>query len=97
MPDALENPDWFDAWWEENQRLIPVWLRTQKKAARMVLAGVIEGLGKQASTPEGVRMIVAFGKIATIVKGARGVIDSPNPSPDDIAEAVERLVQRVKP
>jgi hypothetical protein len=30
------------------------------------------------------------------VKGTQGVLDAPNPSPDQIADAVERLVQRAK-
>jgi hypothetical protein len=98
MGSALENsPDWFDAWWEQNQTFLPIWIRGQKKAARQVLAGLITAMGQQATTPEGVRVILAFGKIASIVKGARGVLDSPNPTPEEVTVAVERLVQKVKP
>jgi hypothetical protein len=97
MPEAINNPDWFDVWWDQNQKLIPTWLRGQKKAARLVVAGLIDAMGKQASTPEGIRMIVAFGRIATSVKRVRGVMNEPDPSPDQVAEFVERLVERVKP
>jgi hypothetical protein len=98
MGDTMQNsPDWFDAWWEQNHKLLPAWIRGQKKAARQVLAGVIIALGQQASTPEGIRIIVAYGRIATSVKRVREVMSGPDPSPDEVADFIERLVQRVKP
>jgi hypothetical protein len=98
MVETIQQPDWFDRFWDEHKDKLPVYLRGQKKAARLILAGVIEALGKQATTPEGVRSIIAFAKISSIVKGTRGVLDSPDPSPEQVADAVEKLVQRmVKP
>jgi hypothetical protein len=97
MADALTNPDWFDSWWDANQSVIPIWLRGQKKAARQILAGVIQGLGSYAQTPEGVKQVLAFARIYAIIRGTQNVFDSPDPSPDQVADAVQRLVDRVKP
>jgi hypothetical protein len=95
MKEAIQQPDWFDRFWDEHKDKLPVYLRGQKKAARLILAGIMDAMGKQATTPEGVRTIIAFARIASIVKGTRGVMDSPDPSPDQVADAVERLVQRM--
>ena len=98
MTDALSNPpDWFDVLWEKHHQDLPVWLRHQKKAARQLLGTVVEAMGAYAQTPDGMRQIIAFAKIAQIMKGVQGVIGSPEPAPEQVADWVERLVQRVKP
>jgi hypothetical protein len=100
VPTRAAPPrDWFDDFWEKNKLDIPIFLRSDsfKEIARGFLRAAIEGMGQQATTPEGIRQIIAFARIAAILKGTQGVIDSPNPSPEQVAEAVERLVKRVKP
>jgi hypothetical protein len=92
-----DAPDWFDALWEKHSPDMPWWMRSQKEAARTMMGPILDSFANQAKTPEGVRAIIAFAKIAKIVKGARGVLDDPNPTPDQVAEAVQRLVERVKP
>jgi predicted secreted protein len=96
--DTLQPaPDWFDAWWDANQAILPIWMRGQKKAARQVLAGVIQGLGQYAQTPEGVKQIIAFARITAMVKSIGSAMTTPDPSPDDVVDAVQRLLNRVKP
>jgi hypothetical protein len=94
-----KSPDWFDRWWDSHCSTFPIMLRGEiaKKSARGILSSLIENMGAEAKTPEGVRSIIAFARITAIMQGATGVLDAPNPSPEQIADAVERLVQRMKP
>jgi hypothetical protein len=94
-----KSPDWFDRYWDANCHKFPIMLRGEaaKRTARGILSSLIEGMGEQAKTPEGVRSIVAFARITAILQGANGVLTAPDPSPEQIADAVERLVQRLKP
>ena len=89
MTDTLKpQPDWFDRFWEEHQGKLPIFLRGQKKAARLIFSDLLK---------EYAPILIAYAKIATIIKGTRGVIDAPDPTPDQVAEAVQRLVERMKP
>lgn len=92
-------PDWFDTFWEANKLRLPVWARNDsaKQLARTMLDQSLQIAAKQAATPDGVRAIIAFAKISAIMKGVTGVMDAPNPSPDDVAEAVRKLVERLRP
>jgi hypothetical protein len=100
MPRDLQPAaDWFDKFWNEHRTDIPVFLRNDafKETARKLVRVLMEGMGKQATTPEGIRQIVAYARIAAILKGVNGVANAPDPSPEQVADMVERLVQRVKP
>lgn len=92
-------PDWFERLWEEHAHKLPILLRNDsgKKLARQLVAVVIDSLGQFAKTPEGVRQIVAYARIYSILKGSQGVIDAPNPTPEQVADAVQKLVEKVKP
>jgi len=92
-------PDWFDRIWDEHAPKLPIYLRNSatKEMARNLMHGVIQIAAVQAQTPQGVRALIAFSRITAILKGVQGVCDSPDPSPEEVAAAVERLVQRVKP
>ena len=103
MTTLTRSPDWFDAFWEEIKPRIPIYLRTDafKKMARELSSTLsdyaIQEAAKKAATPQGVRVVIAFARVTAILKGAQGVCDSPDPTPEEVAAAVERLVQRVKP
>jgi hypothetical protein len=97
MTELVEHPDWFDRFWEQHSKDLPIFLRGQKKAARLLLGAAIEAAGVYGQTPQGVQQIVAFAKVASILQGARGVLESADPSPNEVAAAVQRLVDRVKP
>lgn len=92
-------PDWFDLLWETHQSKLPIFFRNEagKKLARELVGVAISGAASYSTTPQGVRILVAFSRIMAIMKGAQGVLDSPDPTPEEVAAAVERLVQRVKP
>jgi hypothetical protein len=89
-------PDWFDRFWSENSGKMPMWLRTEsaKAIARELFETAMKIVAKQAQTPEGLKKIIAFARIQAIMKGVDGVLTAPDPSPDEIAAAVERLVRR---
>lgn len=99
MTTPARIPDWFDVLWETHQHKIPFMLRNDvgKKLARDIIGLAISGAATYSTTPQGVRALIAFSRIQAILKGARGVCESPDPSPEQVADAVERLVQRVKP
>lgn len=92
-------PDWFDSFWESQKHNIPVFLRNDagKKLAKAALDAAIQSGAQAATTPQGIRGLIALARITVILKGTTGVLDAPDPSPEDVAAAVERLVQRVKP
>jgi hypothetical protein len=92
-------PDWFDTLWEQQKMRLPVYLRNDatKKLAREMIGVMVQAGAQAAATPQGVRALIAFSRIAAIVKGVNGVCDSPDPSPEEVAAAVEQLMQRVKP
>jgi hypothetical protein len=98
MPETLQSPpDWFDAVWSKHEKDLPIYLRGQKKLARQILGGIVESLGEYAKTPEGMQQIVAFARVSSMVRGVAGVLDAPDPSPNQVADAVERLVKRFRP
>ena len=92
-------PDWFDLLWETHQTKLPIFLRNDsgKKLARELIGLAMQGAASYSTTPQGIRAIIAFSRITAIMKGAQGMLTSPDPSPEEVAAAVERLVQRVKP
>ena len=92
-------PDWFDRFWQQIEPKLPFLLRNPatKELAKDVLGIILNGVTQYAQTAEGMRQIVAFARIAAVLKGTRGVLESPDPSPEEIAAAVERLVERIKP
>jgi hypothetical protein len=91
--------DWFDNLWDQASPNLPIYLRGQsvKDQARGLVGLGIEALAQQAKTPEGIRQVVAFARIASIMRGAQNVVDAPDPTPEEVVEQVERLVKRVKP
>jgi len=91
-------PDWFDRLWEEHKEKLPLLFRSEamKRVVRVNLETVSREAAKYATTPDGIRVIVAFAKISAILKGSQGVLDAPNPSPEQVADAVEKLVERLK-
>lgn len=95
----IPAPDWFETFWHTQKNKLPVYLRNDatKELARGLLSASIQSAAQFATTPEGVRALISFSRIAAIVKGAHGVCDAPDPSPEEVAAAVERLVRRVKP
>jgi len=98
MTTPARIPDWFDRLWHEYSPKLPVLLRTDsaKKIAREIADVAIREFAKQAGTPEGVRAIIAYAKISAILKGTRGVCDAPDPTPEEVTEAVKKLVERLK-
>jgi hypothetical protein len=92
--------DWFDEIWEAKiAPQLPFYLRTDatKKLARGMVDVTVQAAAKQATTPQGVRALIAFSRIAAILKGVNGVCDAPDPSPEEVADAVQKLVERLKP
>ena len=69
---------------------IPAFLRNDsfRNTARGIVRVLIEAMGKQAQTPEGVRVVIAFARVVTAMKALMGA--NINPSPEEVADAVER-------
>jgi hypothetical protein len=90
-------PPWFDTFWEEQSPKLPFLLRSEgaKHVAWGLFQVLMEQLSQQATTPRGMQTVIAFAKIKSILKGAQGVLDSPDPSPAQVAEAVQKLVDKV--
>src|SRR5271165_3452480 len=99
MTSPARIPDWFDEFWNAQKVKLPLYLRNDatKELARGLLTAAVQGAAQAAGTPQGVRALIAFSRVAAIVKGVNGVCDSPDPSPEEVAAAVERLVAKVKP
>ena len=91
--------DWFDELWDKQ---VPLMYRLHplsgplKSIARNLMDEALKVMAQKAGAPDGVKAIIAFARIQAIVIGAKGVLDAPDPTPEQVAEAVERLVQRVK-
>lgn len=99
MPTKLPAArDWFDDFWDQNVAMLPVYLRGMpiKKLARELMQLGLKAMARQAGTPEGVKAVIAFARVKAILQGAQGVLDAPDPSAEQVTDAVERLVQRVK-
>ena len=99
MTSPARIPDWFDVFWEEQKSKLPIYLRNDatKQLAKSMIGAAIQGAASASTTPQGVRALIAFSRIAAIVKGTHGVCEAADPSPEEVAAAVERLVQRVRP
>lgn len=92
-------PDWFDLLWEEKiKKQIPLYLRNEsvKKIARTLIDETFKMAAVQATTPQGVRALIAFSRIAAIVRGVNGVANAPDPSPEEVADGVQRLVEKLR-
>jgi len=98
MTTPARIPDWFDDFWTAHKLKLPIYLRNDatKELARGIMGAAVQGAAQYSTTPQGVRALIAFSRIAAVLKGTKGVMDSPDPTPEQVAEAVERLVQRVK-
>jgi hypothetical protein len=100
MTTASATRDWFDELWD---RHIPLMFRLHpmagqlKSLARNLMDEALKIMAKRAGAPDGVKAVIGFARIQAIVKGAQGVMDAPDPSPEQVVEYVERLTQRVKP
>jgi hypothetical protein len=92
-------PDWFDRLWETEQKRLPLFLRNEssKDLARKLVATAVEAAGSFAKSPEGMRQVIAYGRIYAAVRGMGDLMGQPDPSPEQVAAAVEKLVARVKP
>jgi hypothetical protein len=92
-------PDWFDAYWEANKFRLPIFMRNDntKQIARSLVDGMIQTMAQQATTPAGIRALISFAKITAVLKSTKGVMLSPDPTPEEVAEEVRRLVERVRP
>jgi hypothetical protein len=89
--------DWFDELWETHAHELPIFLRGSKETARKLVPIFLESMSKAATAPESLRALAAVARISRILQGARGLVDTPEPSPEQIADAVERMVERLKP
>lgn len=99
MTSPARIPDWFETFWAEQKHRLPIYLRNDltKELARGLIGAAVLSAAQVSTTPQGVKALIAFSRVTAIVKGVNGVCDSPDPSPEEVAAAVERLVQRVKP
>ncbi len=91
-------PDWFDSLWAQYESKLPIYLRNEatKKVARIFLDEAIQMIGAYSRTEKGVAQIVAYARIAAIVKGIGAVSNAPDPSPEQVAEAVQKIVDKLK-
>lgn len=96
MTPSQITPTWFDKFWADNCMRLPILMRgdSMKQLAWQLFQILLGAVGDYANTPDGMRAIVAFAKIQAIMQGSRDVMDAPNPSPEQVADAVQRLVDR---
>lgn len=100
MPESVQIRDWFDDIWDTKvSPTLPVYLRSAsiKQLARGAVRVLIESMGAHAKSPDGIRQVIAFARITAIMRGRTDVMGAADPTPEQVADAVERLVQRVKP
>lgn len=95
----IPAPDWFDSFWDSQKHNLPTFLRNEagKKLARAALDAAIQSGAQYAATPQGIRAVIAFARISAMLRGIQGVCDAPDPSPEQVVDGVERLLNRVKP
>lgn len=99
MPEPIQPPPtWFLKFWEANCTRLPMILRGESS---MIMAWglfklLIDHLGAYANTPAGIEMVVAFAKIQAMMVESRIIANAPNPSPAQVTEAVQRLVEKAK-
>jgi hypothetical protein len=91
-------PIWFLKFWEENCHKLPMLMRGE---GTMLLAWsifnlLLEYIDRYAATPAGMKMIISFAKIQAMMVESQIIADSPDPSPERVAEAVRTLVERSK-
>jgi hypothetical protein len=95
---ANTPPGWFLEFWEQNCAKLPLLFRGE---SMMLLAWdlfgtLLEHIGRYMKTPNGMRQFIAFARIQTILQGSQGVLNQPDPTPEQVAEAVQRLANRVR-
>jgi hypothetical protein len=97
-PTAPAPPTWFLEFWEDNCQRLPTFARGESmmNLAWSLFELLLQHVGRYARTPDGVKKVIAFGRVVTILQGAQGVLDSPDPTPEQVEQAVQRLVERVK-
>ena len=98
MTTTVKPPLWFLTFWEENCPKLPLLLRgeTTMMLAWDILGLLLEWVARYMKTPDGMRQFIAFARIQTILQGAHTVLLQSDPTPEQVAEAVQWLVQRVK-
>jgi len=85
-------PDWFDKLWEQFiAPKLPIYLRGE--SVKNSFRSIVRELSQ---APEAVRAVVALARIGAILQGTQGVLEAPDPSPEQVADAVQRLVERMK-
>jgi hypothetical protein len=96
MTPSQITPAWFDQFWAENCMRLPILMRgdSMKQIAWQLFQVLLEAVGREAKTPHGLRTIVAFAKIQAIMQGSQHVLGAPEPTPEQVAEFVQRLVDR---
>lgn len=99
MTAAQIPPPWFDDFWEQKSPALPFLMRSEgvKMIAWDLLSSLLGILQEQSTTPSGVKAIIGMAKVQAILRGTQWVMNAPDPSPEQVAEAVERLMQKVKP
>ena len=95
----IAAPDWFEQLWSQHRHRLPFLLQNEagKKMVRDLLGIVLESLKAQAGSANGISTVIAFARIQAMLKGCQGVMDTPDPTPEQVADAVERLIGKVKP
>jgi hypothetical protein len=100
MPSAATKtpPVWFLQFWEQNCTKLPLLFRGESmmQLAWELLGLLLDHLARYATTPAGMRILIAFAKIQATMIESQIIVNAPDPSPEQVAEAVERLAQRVK-
>lgn len=91
-------PTWFLKFWEENCHKLPILMRGE---GTMLLAWsifnlLLEYINKYASTPAGMKMIISFAKIQAMMVESKIIADAPDPSPEQVADAVGQMIARSK-
>lgn len=97
-PVAAIPPPWFDKFWEDQSPKLPFLLRSEgaKHVAWGLFQVLMDQMLQQSATPNGVKTVIAFGKVVTILQGSHNVLNAPDPSPEQVVEAVQRLVDGAK-
>ena len=97
-PIAPPPPPWFLEFWEDNCHRLPMMLRgdTTMNLAWALFELLLSHVGRYARTPDGMKQVIAFARITAIMQGAQGVLDAPDPSPEQVEEALRKLLDKAK-